>query len=133
MRRVLSLSMLALLVVGLVWLSRSARLGPGATGGAVVDAAADAPPASESEHARPELPANEQGAREPREATTAPSRSAPFAGRLIDASTGEAVPWYALELSDPEANELRVTSDGDGRFLLSGLTPGRYRTRSTTW
>jgi hypothetical protein len=56
-----------------------------------------------------------------------PAGDGRIVGRLIDARTGEPVPWYELDLEDEHLQVVRVTSDGEGRFAAGAARPGPLR------
>lgn len=58
--------------------------------------------------------------------------AADITGRLISGETSEPVDFATISLINPLTDEMLpggTLSDGDGRFMLSGLTPGHYIVR----
>ena len=60
------------------------------------------------------------------DATAVPSGGAELSGRVVSAADGRVVRGAEIEATSPRGGTRSTMSDGDGRFELSGLTPGPW-------
>jgi hypothetical protein len=136
MRRTSFFVLFVLAVIALAWFACAQRRGSARTaeepaagsaaGEAMGAAAALAEPAAPEPQLARDGPSSEPRVRAA--ALTPDPPDAPFIGRLIDAETGEPVPWYELELEDEHLQTVRVVSDTEGRFTAGGArTSGPLR------